>query len=203
MADRSQKINADARKYGGTNLITFYYGILNLVQGDDELAVFVRDEIVHLLKQHLDQRAAIYAVGGLIQLGIAIVGAARGVNTTGLQRGVAIVTKIVDIRYTREQEREADYWGLYAAHQAGFNVNAAPFVWERFAVALPQTLNDSFLNNHPPSPERFVRVQKTIEEIRQGRTLQQAWLGEPSDTQLASNIRNSSSIPIPDYVPRY
>jgi len=90
---------------------------------------------------------------------------------------------------------------LYAAHQAGFNVNAATFVWERFAVALPQTLNDSFLNNHPPSPERLVRVQKTMEEIRQGRTLQQAWLGEPSDTQLASNIRNSSSIPIPDYVP--
>jgi predicted Zn-dependent protease len=106
---------------------------------------------------------------------------------------VSALTNIVDIRYTREQEREADYLGMYAAHQAGFNVEAAPALWERFAVATPESMNDSFFKNHPPSTERLVRVQKTVEEIRQGRTVQQVWNGDFSETQVASSTRDSAA----------
>jgi hypothetical protein len=187
VAHRSLQINANARKYDGMNLITVYYGVFNLTQNDDELAVFVGHEIVHILKDHLGQSATIHAVGSLIELGIAIAGAARGVDTTNLRRGVSTLTQIVDIRYTREQEREADYLGMYAAHQAGFNVAVAPTLWEKFAVAVPQSMNDSFFMNHPPSTERLVRVQKTAEEIERGRILQEVWNGDFSDTQLASN----------------
>jgi len=209
LADRSQEINASAGNFRGANLVNINYGIFNLIQSDDELAIFVGHEVVHILKHHQDQSNAIRGVGGLFELGIAIVGAARGVDTTGLRRGISALTNIVDIRYTREQEREADYLGMYAAHQAGFNVEVAPVVWERFAVATPESTNDNFMRNHPANPERLVRIQKTTEEIRQGRTLQQAWFGDSSDTQLATNnapqspapTSNSSSAPIVAYTP--
>jgi len=187
VADRSQDINAYATKYGDTHLVNINYGIFNLIQNDDELAIFVGHEVVHILKRHQDQSAAIHAVGGLVQLGVAIVGVARGVDTTSIRKGISTVTDIVDTRYTREQEREADYLGMYVAHQAGFNVQVAPIVWEKFAVATPESMNDSFMSNHPAHPERFVRIQKTTEEIRQGLTLQEVWSGDFSETRLASN----------------
>ena len=187
VANRSREINADARKYDGMNLITVQYGFLDLTQNDDELAILVGHEVVHILKDDLGQSATIRPVGGMVELGIPNAGAVRGFDTTNLGRGAPTARQIVDIRYTREQEREADYLGTYAAHQAGFNVAVAPRFWGKVAVAIPQSMNDSFFNDHPPSTDRLVRLEKSVEEIRRGRILQHVWKGDFSETQLASN----------------
>ncbi len=190
--DRAMKVNAFATKYGDTNLVMFYYGLLNVIPTDDELAVFVGHEVVHILKHHQDQSAVITGIGSLVELSIAIVGAARGIDTTSIRRGVSTITEVVNRRYSREQEREADYLGLYAANQAGFDIESAKTAWERFAVATPDALNDNFFSDHPPNPERLARIQKTIEEIQQGRTLQEVWNGDFSDVQVASTAPANS-----------
>jgi hypothetical protein len=56
-------------------------------------------------------------------------------------------------------------------------------------------MNSGLFDNHPASPERFVRIQKTSDEIRHGRTLQEAWNGNRSEIVVADNPLVDSSAP--------
>jgi len=63
-------------------------------------------------------------------------------------------------------EREADYFGLKYVKLAGYDYEAASGVWERFAIEVPKSMVQNYLNTHPTSPERLVRLEKIIEELK-------------------------------------
>jgi len=72
-------------------------------------------------------------------------------------------------KYSRDLEKEADYFGLQYAHLAGFDIEAGADVWERFAIEIPQSMVRDFMSTHPSSPERFVHIKKIIEEIKEAK----------------------------------
>lgn len=171
------QINAAAGSRGGRDTVIVTYGMINFALNADELAVTLGHEMVHLLKGHIQREGAIGALGALLALGIGIAGAVSGVNPGPAMQGVMDLTRGTQTAFSREYEREADYLGLYLAHQGSFDVEMGTSVWKQFASENPQTLASSYLSTHPSSAERFVRVKKTIEEIRKGRTLVEAWSG--------------------------
>ena len=79
-----------------------------------------------------------------------------------LRRGAS---EIFSRKYSRDLERESDYFGLLYTKNAGYDYEQASGVWERFAIEVPRSMAQNFLNTHPTSPEGMVRIEKIVAEL--------------------------------------
>ncbi len=142
------KINAYAKFTG----IQFTSGMVHFVEDDDELAVIMGHEIAHLVSKHLPKNISMAALCGLVG---------------GLTGPFApLTTQALYAPYSRGNEREADYIGLYYAHIAGYDIESGVALWKRFALEIPKSRSKSFLRSHPASPERILRVKKVVELLK-------------------------------------
>lgn len=162
----SDTINAYA---DGQNIV-ITTGMMRFAEDDDELALVVAHELAHNAMGHLEKRR-INAIPGLF---LDILAAASGVNTQGA------FTKMSAQVYSEEFEAEADYVGLYFMALANRPLEDAPYFWRRMAAEKPQSTKDHMSDTHPTSPERFVAIQNTIEEIQK-----KLANGEPLEPELA------------------
>lgn len=64
-------------------------------------------------------------------------------------------------------EREADYVSMYLLANSGFDTSGRAEIWRELADEV--TFRSSFFNTHPYSPERFLLLTKTHEEIERKR----------------------------------
>ncbi len=146
----TDKVNAFAKFTG----IEVTGGMLRFVENDDELAVIIGHEIAHLTHRHLPKNMAVAGLCGLVG------------GLTGPFAGP--VTQALYAPYCRENEREADYFGLLYAHKAGYDIERGIELWKRFAIEIPKSRSTSFLRTHPATPERILRVKKVTEMIKAG-----------------------------------
>lgn len=154
----------DVNAYATPGLITVTTGLLRFIASDDELAVVMGHELAHLTQGHYAKQMGTDVVAGTIGM---VVGIAVGVIAPGVG-GVISRMMAAGIRapFSQDFEREADYVGLRYAHQAGYQIEAGITFWDRFATELPKSISQSFFNTHPTSPERLLRLQKTVQEIK-------------------------------------
>jgi predicted Zn-dependent protease len=161
MLDR-QEINAGA----APNLILVTYGLMNFTKSDDEIAMVLGHELAHITKGHISKITGIQILTGLAAIGLGILSdqlsPGSGVDVI---RAASGISEIFGRSYSRDLEREADYFGLRYVKLAGYDYKVASEVWERFANEVPKSMVQSFLNTHPSSPERMVRIQKIIREL--------------------------------------
>lgn len=162
MVDR-QEINAGA----GPDLILVTYGMMNFVRSDDEIAVVLAHELAHITKGHITKISGVQILTGIAAIGVGILSDYLSPGSgTDVVRAASGVSEIFNRSYSRDLEREADYFGLQYAKLAGYNYEVGTQVWERFAIEVPKSMVQSYLNTHPTSPERMVRLQKIIEELK-------------------------------------
>jgi membrane-associated protease RseP (regulator of RpoE activity) len=145
----TDKVNAFA-KFSGIEVTR---GLLRFVENDDELAVIIGHEIAHLTNKHLPKNMTVAGLCGLVG------------GLTG--PFAAPVTQALYAPYSRETEREADYFGLLYAQRAGYDIEKGAELWKRFAIELPNSL-PGFLRTHPATPERILRVKKVVEILKDG-----------------------------------
>lgn len=158
----SPEINAFADPSG----VYVTYGMLRFIKSDDELAFVLGHEMAHLTKGHLLKSTGSQILSGII--GILVGGVMSRYDPQGGQVLGDTVARGLHAPFSRELEREADYFGLLYTHRAGFDIVKASEFWERFAIELPATMTRSYLGTHPSSPERMVRMKKSVEEILKG-----------------------------------
>lgn len=65
-------------------------------------------------------------------------------------------------------EREADYVSMYLLANSGFDTAGRAEIWRELADEV--TFRSSFFNTHPYSPERYLLLTKTHEEIERKRS---------------------------------
>ncbi len=155
-------VPADFRKTREVGVIRFYKGFMDLLRSDNELAVVVGHEIAHLALGHLTYKKLLLQ-SALNLGGLAVPG------WGSIPSGMA--GQAVGARFSRGQERAADFAGLCYAHSSGYDVTAGVEVWERFAIAQPQTKKGTLWSTHPTSPERMVRARKVAESLKKGEPL--------------------------------
>jgi hypothetical protein len=132
-------------------------GMLRFAREDLELAVVIGHELAHNAMGHIAKRAGNMLLGTILD----ILAASRGVNTQGA------FGELAGLAYSQAFEAEADYVGLYFVARAGHDVARAPNIWRRIAAAAPGSIaRQGFLATHPSTPERFVALERTVEEIR-------------------------------------
>ncbi len=137
--------------------VTVTRGMLRFVRDDLELAVVVGHEIAHNSMGHVQKQMGNQMIGTLVD----IVAAMRGVNTQGLFGNAA------GLVFSKDFEAEADYVGLYFTARAGYEIGKAPNFWRRMAAANPGSIQQrGFGASHPSTPERFLALEKIVEEIK-------------------------------------
>ena len=71
-------------------------------------------------------------------------------------------------KFDRDQEREADLYGLIWAHKAGFDITVVSDLWRRMAIEIPESVESGFLSSHPSSAERMLSLEKVANMLRDG-----------------------------------
>lgn len=144
------------------------YGLLNFTKSDDEVASVIGHELGHLARGHVGRAQGGRLISKIAALGLGVTaeifspGSGRIVS-----QGVGGIGNMFRAKFSRNLEREADYFSVKYIYYAGYDPEVAATVHERLAVQVPQSMISGYLSTHPSSPERSVRIRKAIEELRQ------------------------------------
>jgi len=155
----SQSINAFCMPGGK---IAVFTGLIDKLRAtDDELAMVVGHEMAHALREHARERIAkSQGTGALLSLGAQLF----GLGQLG-DLAANIGTELLTLKFSRDDEIEADLVGLELGARAGFNPQAALSLWDKMARASGGGGGPAFLSTHPTGPDRMRRLQENIPRV--------------------------------------
>jgi len=138
--------------------IVIMRGMVRFAESDTELGTVIAHELAHNAMEHISAKQGNSMLGLLADV-LASVG---GVNTQGT------FSRLAGGMHSQAFEAEADYVGLYIMALGGLEIKGSAYFWRRMAAAHPQAIQEGgFLASHPSTPERFLALEKTVEEIKQ------------------------------------
>jgi predicted Zn-dependent protease len=145
--------------------VVVYTGLLPITQNEAALAVVLGHEITHAVAHHGNERMS----QGAVAQGLEIVGNIATANNpkyNSLFNNVfAPASQIaVLLPNSRNQEYEADHFGLNFAAMAGYNPREAIPLWQRMAAASGSNKPPEFLATHPSDENRIARLQSLMDE---------------------------------------
>lgn len=143
-------------------------GLLTELQNEAELAAVLGHEIVHAAGRHGAQAMERSVMAQVALLGVAI-GSHGSDYSQLIVGGAALAAGLVNQRYGRDAEREADHYGTRYLAKAGYDPMAAASLQETF-VRLSEGRETSWVQglfaSHPPSAERVANNRKLAEQLR-------------------------------------
>jgi len=149
-------------------------GLLTELQSEAELAAVLGHEMAHAAARH-SARAQSRQI--LAQTAVVLGGVAVGATTDRSEYATVAVlggllgAALIGQRYSRDAEREADYFGMITMHRAGYDPMGAVELQQSF-VRLSEGRDRGFLDglfaSHPPSPERVENNRRTAAELGVG-----------------------------------
>ena len=145
--------------------------MMKLLEEDDELAAVVGHELAHIHQGHISRRI-------LRNLPLVVLGVVADNQTPGTGDSVMQIGGIFLSEFDRDEEREADVYGVTYIKRAGFNYRKAPNVWRKMAIQQPENIQEGlyFGHSHPFSPERLIRLQKVVKDLERGQDPIQKYL---------------------------
>lgn len=152
---RDDAVNAFAFPGG---VVVVNTGLLARAGTPDEVAGVLAHELAHVLERH-SLEAALDRVGVLVALGVLV---DSGASLFELQTALSLL----DLKFSRDHEREADAIGLEMLHAAGLDPTAMGTFFERLAREggdLPGALQ--LLTTHPASVERAEALAERASEL--------------------------------------
>jgi Zn-dependent protease with chaperone function len=163
-----QEVNAAASSEG----IFITYGLIQFARSDDEIAAVLGHELAHIVRGHLSKAQGTQLLSMLAALALSLVTQDSSEEvSSAVAEGAGNLVQLFSSSYSRDLEREADYFGTKYVYLAGFNVDVCATFEERFAVEIPQSMIRSYLSTHPSSPERMLRIKKAIAELKSQKKL--------------------------------
>ena len=155
----SEQINAFCMPGGK---IMFYTGLIRKLNlSDDEIAVVMGHEIAHALREHSREQVS-QAVAAQTAIGI-------GAQLLGLGGGASQLTgaayqALVETRFSRSHENEADRIGLELMARAGYNPQAGVTLWQKMTNA-GSAGGGGFLSSHPSDSSRVEQIQSLLPTV--------------------------------------
>ncbi len=162
-----REINAFALPGGP---IWVHRGLLQAASNESQVAGVLAHEVAHIAERH---PASQMTKATVANLGLGLLGAMLG-NSTGAgaaQMAAGFLTNGVFLKFSRDDEREADQVGLEIMKRAGWNPRGMVELFEvlrREATRDPGSV-EQFLSSHPSPQDRIKRLQTAIGRDPTGR----------------------------------
>ncbi len=196
---RNAAMNAFASAGGH---ITIFTGLIANLDGEDELASVIAHELAHVSERHIAksiEKSQLVGAGSLLGILAGVLVGSQGGGDGGgaLVLGSVAGARAMQLKYTRENERDADQYGLDFLVGAGFSPMGMTAAFDK--IRKLQWLGGSgdvpsYLSTHPGMNERLVYMQDRIarlpEEVRarcsddtafeRARVLVRAWFADPN-----------------------
>ena len=156
----SKEINAFCMPGGK---IAFYTGILEQLRlSDDEAAMIMGHEMAHALREHARARIAkSQGTSTLLSLGSQLLGLGQLGDVAA-----SVGTQLLTLRFSRDDETDADLVGLELAARGGYNPQASVSLWQKMAQASGGAGGPSFLSTHPSGPQRIQELQSNVPKVQ-------------------------------------
>jgi predicted Zn-dependent protease len=156
----SKQVNAFCMPGGK---IAFFTGLLDGLQlTDDEVAIVMGHEIAHALREHGRERAAKSTLANagakLAGLGLAAI---LGVDSSLTTAATGLGANLTMLKFSRDDETEADVVGLDIAARAGYDPRAGVALWQKMAKA-SKTAPPQWLSSHPAGQNRIAEMKKQL-----------------------------------------
>lgn len=160
---KSNEVNAFCMPGGK---IVVYEGILPVTQDEASLAIVLGHEIAHAVAKHsaeqmskqMRQQTATQIGGALLSM------TGLSQNTTS---AIAALSQtgfnFANLKYSRDNETEADRMGLIFAAMAGYDPNKAIDFWQRMAAMSSSNTSEIF-SDHPSDEKRIAALKNVIPE---------------------------------------
>lgn len=139
--------------------IAFYTGILEQLKlTDNEVAVIMGHEMAHALREHGREQIAKQGLTkiGTEALATAVGGAAGELVKSG--------SGILSLKFSRDDETDADLVGLELAARAGYDPRAGVTLWKKMAAASKGAPAEWF-STHPSSDTRIANIERNMPAV--------------------------------------
>jgi predicted Zn-dependent protease len=138
---------------------SFYFSaLLKETQSADEFAGIVAHELGPVVHRHGMEGLITSSATGLL------VGFVLG-DMTNISVAAAIGATLIDSRFSRDAEREADRFAAEAAVRLGFDATALATLLERVAGDSQMSQSLAFLSTHPLTAERRLALEATAANV--------------------------------------
>ena len=155
---KSDQINAFCMPGGK---IGFYTGILTKLKlTDDEAAMVMGHEMAHALREHSRDRLA---KAQLTDIGASVLSAMLGFGEAGRQ-AMGFGTQLIGMKFSRDDETDADLVGLDIAARAGYDPRAAISLWRKMQAANKGAPPEWF-STHPAGSTRIDDISRNLPRV--------------------------------------
>lgn len=174
--------------------IAFYSGILTKLKlTDDEVAIVMGHEIAHALREHGAERAGKSMVANAGVMLAQIIAEKKGYNPNIAGAVAGGAANLGMLKFSRDDETEADLVGLDIAARAGYDPRAGVALWKKMGL-INKSAPPQWLSTHPAGTNRIAEIQAHLPEVMplyahsKGRTV-----GELPPYQ--TNVKNIAAVP--------
>lgn len=140
-----------------------YSGLLKHIDSPDELACVVGHEVAHICNRdgvHRIEKQILYSIPASVLFGSG--------RQKAIQQAVDAVFTLSMLKYSRNQEIQADSLGVIYAFNAGYNPEGMISFFKKMQEIEKKQpgLKLTFLADHPDTEQRIRNVQETIFVLR-------------------------------------
>ncbi|SDS57041.1 M48 family metallopeptidase [Opitutus sp. GAS368] len=159
--DAPKTVNAFALPGGKVGV---YSGLLALTDSDDEIAIVMGHEIGHVTARHGAERMSKGVAAAL--LGVALdVGLKENRNHDLLLVAYGVGAGGAMLKFSRDNESEADFIGIRYAAKAGYDPRAAVSFWQKMEKQGSSGAVPAFLSTHPTHERRVADLQGWMPQV--------------------------------------
>jgi predicted Zn-dependent protease len=159
----SQTLNAFCMPGGK---IAVYSGLIQQLKlSDDEIAMVLGHEMTHAVREHAREQMG----KGLITQGVAKVGGFLAAGVLGVDPRVTDFfaqegSQLLLLKFSRNDETEADLIGMEIAARAGFDPRSAVSLWQKMSQ-LDTNTPPQWLSTHPATQSRIQELQRNLIKV--------------------------------------
>jgi len=156
----SEVVNAFASPPGCDIYVT--RGLLDLIRSEDELAAVLGHEVGHVVNRHAAEHMAKGQLGQMVAMAVGVAGSDDQGRGQRAAMAAAMVNQMLQLKFSRSDELEADRVGMDYMKQAGYNPEAMLGVMHILADASRGGRQPELLSTHPYPEDRIAANEKYL-----------------------------------------